>query len=372
MPPATLLLLFVGWVVAPQPRGFWTLLVVALTAFPMVVSALLEGLRKPPERTWRIHLDVTAKSTARQLALVGLALAMLPYRAFINFDAILCSGVRMWFTRRGLLLWHTRDNARRNARETLAEFHQEIWITPALGLAALALFWTTHPEELLISGPLLLSWLLAPAAAWWISQPIALTTSVLTEDQRAFLRFTARQTWRYFEVFVGPEENWLPPDNFQEIPVPTVTSRTSPTNIGMALLANLAAYDFGYITVGQLLDRTDETISAMEKLEHYRGHLYNWYDTRAMKALHPYYVSSVDSGNLAGALFALRAGLWELKSQPVFSTRTFDGLADTLAILSSLPGSSAPWERLREKLPSSIPTLAASRDLLQGAQPGCG
>jgi cyclic beta-1,2-glucan synthetase len=365
VPPAMLLLLFLGWVVGPQPRGFWTLLVITLTTFPMLVSALLEFIRKPTDRTWRIHLDVVAKSTGRQLTLALLTLALLPYRAFINLDAILCSGARMLFTRRGLLIWHTRDNARRNARETLAEFHQEIWIAPMLGLAALVFFGMTQPEELSFSGPLVLLWLLSPSVAWWISQPIALKTSVLTEDQRAFLRLTARQTWRYFEVFVGPEENWLPPDNFQESPVPTIASRTSPTNIGMALLANLAAYDFGYLTIGQFLDRTDKMISAMEKLEHYRGHLYNWYDTRTLKSLQPYYVSSVDSGNLAGALFTLRAGLWELKSQPVFSPSTFDGLADTLAIVSSLADLATPWERLRSKLPSSPPTLADSLHLLQ-------
>ncbi len=365
LPPATLLLLFFGWIAAPQPPGFWTLLVIALIVVPMLVSALLESIRKPRDRTWRIHLDVIAKSAARQLALAGLALSTLPYRALINLDAIFCSGVRMLFTRRGLLIWHTRENARRNVRETLAEFHQEIWIAPALGLVALALFEMTHPEELFISIPLVLLWLLAPSAAWWISQPIAIKTSVLTEQQRAFLRIAARRTWRYFEVFVGPEENWLPPDNFQEVPVPTIASRTSPTNIGMALLANLAAYDFGYITIGQLLERTDKTLSAMEKLEHYRGHLYNWYDTGTLKTLPPDYVSSVDSGNLAGALFTLRAGLWELKSHPVFSPNTFEGLADTLAVLSSLSDSPDPWERLRKKLPSSPTTLASSWDLLK-------
>lgn len=365
LPPATLLLLFFGWIVAPQPPGFWTLLVIGLIALPMLVSTLLESIRKPRDRTWRIHLDVIAKSAVRQLALAGLALSTLPYRALINLDAILCSGVRMLFTRRGLLIWHTRENSRRNVRETLAEFHQEIWIAPALGLMALALFEMRHPEELLISMPLVVLWVLAPSAAWWVSQPIAIKRSVLTEQQRSFLRITARQTWRYFEVFVGPEENWLPPDNFQETPIPTIASRTSPTNIGMALLANLAAYDFGYITIGQLLERTDKTLSAMEKLEHYRGHLHNWYDTRTLKTLPPDYVSSVDSGNLAGALFTLRAGLWELKSQPVFSPNTFEGLADTLTVLSALSDSPDSWERLRKKLPSSPPTLASSLDLLK-------
>jgi cyclic beta-1,2-glucan glucanotransferase len=365
VPPAMLLLLFFGWRFAPEPLGFWTSLTIALVIFPTVVAAVLEFTRKPRDRTWRIHLNAAANSTGRQLALAILTLTMLPYRAIINIEAILSSGVRMLFTRRGLLIWHTRENDRRNARKTLAEFHQEIWIAPVLSMVAALLLGTSSPEELLVSGPLLFLWLVAPSVAWWISQPLPVKTSVLTEDQRAFLRLTARQTWRYFEAFVSATDNWLPPDNFQEIPVPTIASRTSPTNIGMTLLANLAAYDFGYITLGQLLDRTDKTVSAMEKLEHYRGHLYNWYDTRTLKVLPAYYISTVDSGNLAGALFTLRAGLWELKTHPVFSVSIFDGLADTFTVLSSLKDFPTAWGHVRQKFSSTLSTPAAFLDQLQ-------
>jgi hypothetical protein len=118
----------------------------------------------------------------------------------------------------------------------------------------------------------------------------------------AFLRASARRTWRFFADFVGPQDNWLPPDNFQEYPAPAIASRTSPTNIGMSLLANLAAYDFGYICAEEFLRRTGNTLATMEKLERYRGHFYNWYDTRTLQPLRPQYVSSVDSGNLAGSL----------------------------------------------------------------------
>ena len=184
---------------------------------------------------------------------------------------------------------------------------------------------------------------------------------VLSDAQQTFLRGLARQTWRYFEVLVNAEEHWLPPDNFQEVPTPVVASRTSPTNIGMALLANLAATDFGYLSAGQLLDRTDKTLTTMEQLERYRGHLYNWYDTRTLKPLRPHYVSSVDSGNLAGALFTLRAGLWELKNQPIVSPRVLTGLRDTLERLSS-----SAVDRLREKLQAPPPpNLPATLALLQ-------
>jgi hypothetical protein len=129
-----------------------------------------------------------------------------------------------------------------------------------------------------------------------------------------------------FAQFVGPQDNWLPPDNFQEYPTEMLASRTSPTNIGLALLANLAAWDFGYIGTGALLRRTEATLATMEKLERYRGHFYNWYDTRTLTPLRPQYVTTVDSGNLAGCLITLQAGLAELKDQPVLpSARVWQG-----------------------------------------------
>ena len=153
----------------------------------------------------------------------------------------------------------------------------------------------------------------------------------LTIDQRAFLRASARRTWRFFAEFVGPQDNWLPPDNFQEYPAPAIASRTSPTNIGMSLLADLAAYDFGYISAGEFLRLVENTLATMENLERYRGHFYNWYDTHTLEPLSPQYVSSVDSGNLAGSLLTLQAGLIELKDQPVLSFKRVSGAAGHLA-----------------------------------------
>ena len=143
----------------------------------------------------------------------------------------------------------------------------------------------------------------------------------------AFLRRTARKTWHFFETFVTAQENWLPPDNFQEEPVPVVASRTSPTNMGLALLANLAACDFGYLSVGQLMRRTQDALATMQRLERHRGHFFNWYDTRTLKPLLPLYVSSVDSGNLAGHLLTLGPGLAELAAQPILAPQIFAGLS---------------------------------------------
>ncbi len=174
------------------------------------------------------------------------------------------------------------------------------------------------------------------------------------------MRALARRTWRFFTDFVGPDDNWLPPDNYQEYPAAAIASRTSPTNIGMALLANLAAHDFGYVSTGELLRRTERTLRSMEKLERFRGHFYNWYDTRTMLPLHPQYVSSVDSGNLAASLLTLRAGLIEIKSRPVFEPSCLDGIEDTLAALvSQLP---------RPLPPGVIAQVEALQGILRAAQ----
>ena len=344
--PSLLALLAAGWLWGPGPAGFWTLLVVAVVLLPPLLSSLIEFVRKPEERDWQVHLKLTGQAAVRPLSLALLTLILLPYDALISLDAILRSGVRMWVTRRGLLLWHLPAYAIRNARRTLADFFVEMWIAPALVLLlGGALVWTEgdgRPMAWLYAAPILLLWLLSPVVAWWISRPLPVAAPALTADQRAFLRLSARRTWRFFADFVGPDDNWLPPDNFQEYPAPLIASRTSPTNIGLSLLADLAAYDFGYIPLDECLQRIGNTLTSVEKLERYRGHLYNWYDTRTLQPLHPQYVSSVDSGNLAGCLLTLQAGLAELKNQPAFSPAAFQGLYDTLKVLAEhLPASPA-------------------------------
>ncbi|MDP2760230.1 MAG: glucoamylase family protein [Sideroxyarcus sp.] len=342
--PALLALLAGGWLLGPGPVWVWSLLVVAVVCLPTLLSTLIELIRKPEERDWLVHLSLTSKSAGRPIMLALLALAFLPYDTRISVGAILRSGVRMLFTRRGLLLWQLPSYARRNARRTLADFFREIGIAPVLAVAlGVALAMASQPAAWLVAAPILLLWLLSPAVAWWISRPLAAPTPGLSIGQQAFLRASARRTWRYFADFVGPDDNWLPPDNFQEHPAPAIASRTSPTNIGMSLLADLAAYDFGYLTAGECLQRIGNTLASMEKLERYRGHFYNWYDTRTLQPLHPQYVSSVDSGNLAGCLLTLQAGLAELKHQPVLSANALQGLQDTLQVLSEhLPAAPAP------------------------------
>ncbi|HUQ71075.1 MAG TPA: glucoamylase family protein, partial [Planctomycetaceae bacterium] len=177
---------------------------------------------------------------------------------------------------------------------------------------------------------ILLLWLAGPAIAWKLSQPRRSDEAALTESQRQRLRAYARRTWHYYETFVTERENWLAPDNFQEFPAPVVAPRTSPTNIGMGLIAPLAAWDFGYVSTKGMADQIARTLTTLDALDRYRGHFYNWYDTRTLLPLHPSYVSSVDSGNLAALLLTLQAGLEQTLAAPIVRAAWFEGLADTL------------------------------------------
>jgi hypothetical protein len=258
--PSLLALLVGGWLLGLGPIWFWTLLVTGAVLAPSLLTLTIDLLRKPEARSWLTHWVLTSRTAVRPLLMSMLTLALLPYDALISLDAILRSGVRMLFTRRGLMLWHLGSYAKRNARHTLLDFFMEMWIAPALALLlGLVLFVTLKDNQtmaLLFCAPMLFMWLLSPVIGWWISVPLGRQAPNLNLEQLEFLRRSARRTWRYFSTFVGPKDNWLPPDNFQEYPVAVIASRTSPTNIGMSLLANLAAYDFGYITAGELLHRT--------------------------------------------------------------------------------------------------------------------
>jgi cyclic beta-1,2-glucan synthetase len=201
-------------------------------------------------------------------------------------------------------------------------------------------------SSLPFAAPFLVLWAGAPVVAYWLSVPVGPRVRPLTAAQRTRLRRTARATWRYFEELVTEAHAWLPPDNYQETDdEPTVARRTSPTNIGMGLLSTLAAHDLGYLSTGALIERLDGTLTTLEGLERYQGHFLNWYDTVTLAPLHPRYVSTVDSGNLAGSLIALAQGLLTLAGQPDPPARLRAGLADTADLLAAASASTSGGER---------------------------
>ncbi|MEA3643874.1 MAG: cyclic beta 1-2 glucan synthetase, partial [Lamprobacter sp.] len=240
---------------------------------------------------------------------------------------------RLGVSRRGLLEWTAAgDLVRRD--QGLAAIYRSMWIAPVLALIAGAGLALRVPMALPVAAPILLAWLAAPLLAWWMSRPLKPREAHLNAEQTEFLHRSARKTWGFFETFVGADDHWLPPDNLQEHPVAVVAHRTSPTNMGLSLLANLAAYDFGYLPAGALMARTSAALRTMTGLERHRGHFFNWYDTQSLQPLEPRYISSVDSGNLAGHLSTLQPGLLALIDAPILNPRWLEGIADTWQVLT--------------------------------------
>ncbi|HUY93062.1 MAG TPA: glucoamylase family protein [Pirellulales bacterium] len=333
VPIAMLALLLSCWLLGEKllAQGATMFVLAALGAVPLI-SVLSDLSRKAPGLPLGAHLRLMASSLGKQAAQFLFLLVFLPYDAYVSFDAIVRTLVRVLWTKKKLLEWKTASSSERGAPVDLAAFFRSMWFAPVIAGGALAAI-LFRAERLPVVLPLAGLWLVSPAVAWWLSRPIAPPPVRLSSQQRVFLAKLARRTWRYFEMFVTAEENWLPPDNIQEHPVPAIASRTSPTNIGMALLANLAACDFGYCSVGQLLDRTQKTFDALGRMDRYRGHFFNWYDTRSLKPLRPHYVSTVDSGNLVGHVLVLRRGLLELAENKLLPPRVAGGLRDTLHVL---------------------------------------
>ena len=340
-PAALTLLLLLGWTVLPS-AWFWTLAVVGIILIPSLIAPALNVLQKPGDVTLGQHLAGAVRSAGRHFGQAVFTLVCLPYETFFSLDAIVRTAWRLLITHRRLLEWNPSSGPDRTSRTDLASSCRAMWIAPVIAASSaisLALF---RPAALVVAVPILGLWFASPAIVWWISRPLARREAKLTTEQTLFLRKISRKTWAFFETFVGPEDHWLPPDNFQEHPSAVIAHRTSPTNMGLALLANLSAYDFGYISAGQFIERTANALTTMQAMERHRGHFYNWYDTQSLKPLPPLYISSVDSGNLAGHLLTLRQGLLALPDDNILGARLFDGLSDTLMVLADVAGDAAP------------------------------
>ncbi|MGB9428631.1 MAG: glucoamylase family protein [Gammaproteobacteria bacterium] len=336
VPAALTLFLLVGWTLLPS-AWLWTACVIGILFIPVLLPALWDLLRKPESALLVPHVQATLLATGRELLQVLFVLACLPFEACFSLDAAIRAMLRMLVTHTRLLEWNPASAVQRNVRDDIGYYYRLMWIAPVIAIAMLAWLTAMRPDAVLVAWPILVLWCIAPALAWRISQPISRSKPKLTVDQGIFLHKLSRRIWSFFETFVGPQDHWLPPDSYQEYPSAMVAHRTSPTNMGLALLANLAAYDFGYIPAGQLIERCTHAFDSMQSLERHQGHFYNWYDTQSLQPLPPLYISTVDSGNLAGHLLTLRQGLLALPDHPIVGPQFFDGLNDSLNVLIDIP-----------------------------------
>jgi len=353
VPLALLGMLIYGWVVSHSPL-LWSAAVVTILLLNAMILFLWELRRKPEDIRLDQHIYLSLKFSIRQFANQLLLLITIPYEAFLYADAIWRTNWRMLISHRHLLQWNPSQNLINRGNKSLGGTYAMMWFPVVLAIGVFGWMQYRHPAGLAISLPFLISWILMPAICWKISLQEKGRIVHLDARQKNFLYKLSRKTWAFFETFIVEGDNWLPPDNYQESPVERTAHRTSPTNIGLALLANLTALDFGYISMQVFLLRTSNTLQTMQKMEKYAGHFYNWYDTQTLRPLPPNYVSTVDSGNLAGHLITLKQGLLMLAEQPLIPQRIFRGFLTTLEILQEKMGTKKGTEALEKRISDSL------------------
>ena len=327
VPPIVLAFIISGWLLLPGSSLVWMLFALSPYLMPLLnnfVTELNDSFSKQ-------HSTVIARPW-RLAALRSLfEIIFLPHEAYIIFDAISTTLTRLFVTHKRMLQWVSAAHTVQlfGKRLHLKSAWQAMIVAPSLALVFFIIL-LLYPETLWEASPLLLCWVFSPLIATRISQPPPKPDRRVIPVQEHKLRLIARSIWLYFEHFVGPEDRWLPPDHFQENPRGLVAHHTSPTNIGLTLLSTLSAHDLGYIGPLELSLRLRDSFDSMDALERVRGHFLNWYDTRTFAPLPPRYISTVDSGNLAACLIALRQGCYEMARTPLIN---WTGLLDTLGML---------------------------------------
>jgi cyclic beta-1,2-glucan synthetase len=367
--PALLLFLVAGWLWLPGSPGVWTLLAL-LAPGAHILAGILSGIGRVRRRgRFRPGLMEIGQGIGENSKRLALSLAFLPHEAIVISDAIVRTLSRLNFTRRNFLEWRT---AAHTARLFADRAHLGTWkeMSPSLVLtfAITVAIAVMRPEALLVAAPLLVVWFLAPGIANWISRAPLPETETITDEERRRLRDLACRTWLFYETFVGAEDQWLPPDNYQEKFKREVAHRTSPTNIGMYLLSTLAARDLGYLPLTEMIFRIQRTLDTLREMERFRGHLLNWYDTCTLDPLVPRYVSTVDSGNFVGAMVTLKQGCLTSIDEPMVREETWDGLLDNLGLLSGTvdriaeSGRPAAWEPLSRRIEMMRDVILVARD----------
>ncbi|MEO6300833.1 MAG: glucoamylase family protein, partial [Paracoccaceae bacterium] len=363
--PAWVAALILSWVMLPtaQAAQWQILLVLSLCLTPlMTVSAGPKPLQAVESQLW--HFGVLLADAVGRLAAITLRLSFIAHQSAVSMDAIVRTMYRLLISRHNLLEWRTARQAAASVKGTRAAYVRTMIASPAIGIAAVLVVAVLNPQNLYLAGGFALLWIAAPLIAWQTSQTLESSDALhIRPEDAAMLRQIARTTWRFFEDFVNAENHHLPPDNYQDSPLPKVAERTSPTNIGLYLLSALSARDFGWISLKDVLDRVDHTLITIQKMEMYRGHLYNWYDTRTLAVLPPAYISTVDSGNLAGHLITLSSALKSWARNPmVHLLSNNDGIGDTLRVLQdrldNIPDDRRTLRPLRRRLQAMIEGFA--------------
>jgi len=325
-----------GWFLLPGSALIWTAAAFGILAFPIYVSLSSDILNRPARVRWKLYMGKIRDNLKINSLQAIFTIIILPHQAFVQLDAVVRTIYRLLISRKYLLEWTTASQTESTSRNSLSSYISKNIISVFLAAGILVIALTTAPQSLWIVIPFVILWGGAPVYLWYVSRPITVKEQPLSDEDTARLRIYARKTWFYFERLVNQEQNWLPPDNYQEDPPIPVAGRTSPTNIGMALVSTQVACNMGYITFGERLERILQTLHTLDKLEKFNGHFYNWYNTKLGEVLPPKYISTVDSGNLAASLIVVKQAVLQAMETPKINSKIWSGLTETLMAVKDI------------------------------------
>lgn len=328
--PSILLYIFLMVSFLPGNVYIWLAFLLIVQAFPLFVLLITELLPSQFAKIrLRSYLPVIEGLEAETLkVLVGIV--FVPHQAMLMLRAISITLVRVFVTGKNLLEWVTSADMERSQKNSLASYLKKMRVSFGFGLVLPIVSYFIKPETFSFSILIMILWFSAPLVAYFISIEREPKPQPISKEDKQLLRLAARKTWRYFEEFSNSSTHHLIPDNYQVDPPTGLAYRTSPTNIGLNLMSILSAQDLGYFGLSHSVTLIDQTLAVMEDLDKWNGHLYNWYDTTTLKPLHPVYVSTVDSGNLAGYLITVRQALKTSLDEPLIKRNFIHGLEDTL------------------------------------------
>ncbi|MGL5153006.1 MAG: GH36-type glycosyl hydrolase domain-containing protein [Clostridium sp.] len=318
-------------------KGIATVSILCLLIFTIPIMFTITDFVVTP----KVNLNGTIKSLKESI----LILSFTPYQAYLMCDAIIRTLFRLTISKKKLLQWASFEDVEKKSSSTLSQYYTTMWFSSIFSIVVIGLGFNINLLTGLSVLPIAILWSLSPYLAHAVSQSKVDKERDLSGEEIEYLRILSRRIWAYYEDFVNEENNFLAPDNYQELPYKGVAHRTSPTNIGMGLISNLVAYDLGYIPLGEVIDRLELTIESMDKLEKYNGHFLNWYDTSNLNPLWPRYVSTVDSGNLLAYLFIIKEALEEYKHNPLIRKKEISSLKDGFEILETIQ-----YENLNSKI----------------------
>ena len=333
----TFSLLLAGWLGLPGGPLYWTLVTLFLMFVPTLVAFGFSAGRAAFTKLPGAMRD--AVSGFGQGTFISLLnVVYLPHQTLLALDAIIRSLVRSFITGQRLLEWETAAESESASKRTPVDRY--LALSPLVAVVVAVLVFLHRPQSLLVAMPILILWGFASAITAWLNSSPQQTKPTLTTEENTFLRHLALKTWRFFSQFGGASHNYLIPDNVEEAGV-FEAARVSPTNIGLLLNARQAAHTFGYLTVPEFVALTKRSLATYDKLEKYRGHIFNWYETRTLAPIRPMTISSVDSGNLAASLYTLRSGCRAMLREPLLSPALFAGIRDHWQLLASFPDAPA-------------------------------